>query len=109
MTLTLSMSLRQPTPLDELLNYRLQRQQAATGAPVIRLLEGRYGISRREWRLPALLAARGALQPSALALQLQLDRLRTSRTIGTLVAKRLAARAAYGGCPRRPENPAEAG
>ena len=44
MTLALSMSLRQPIPLDELLNYRLQRQQAATSAPVIRLLEGRYGI-----------------------------------------------------------------
>jgi hypothetical protein len=56
----MTLSLRQPRQLDELLNYRLLRLFAVSGAPVVRLLEGRYGISRREWRLIALLAARGA-------------------------------------------------
>lgn len=51
---------REPTQLDELLNCRLLRLSAASGTPVLRLLEGRYGIARREWRLLALLAARGA-------------------------------------------------
>ena len=83
------------------LNYRLLRLHAAAGAPVIRLLEGRYGISRREWRLLALLAARGPLQPSALASQLQLDRPRTSRAIGSLVAKQLVARQGLPGDARR--------
>ena len=53
----MTLRLRDPQTLDDLLNYRLLRLYAQSGAPVIRLLEGRYGISRREWRLLALLAA----------------------------------------------------
>lgn len=94
-------SLRSPRSLEDLLNYRLARLHGASGAPVIRLLEGRYGIARREWAVLALLAARGALAPSALATQLQLDRPRTSRAIGTLVAKGLVSRAAQPGDARR--------
>lgn len=99
----MTLSLRRPTQLNDLLNYRLQRLFAAGGAPVIRLLEGRYGIARREWRLLALLAARGPLSPSALAEQLHLDRPRTSRAIGTLVAKQLLARQPLPGDARRAE------
>lgn len=87
--------------LDELLNYRLMRLLTLGGAPVIRLCEGRYGISRREWRLLALLAARGPLAPSALAEEAALDRARTSRAIGSLVAKRLVMRQARPGDARR--------
>lgn len=87
--------------LDELLNYRLMRLLSLSGAPVIRLCEGRYGISRREWRLLALLAARGPLAPSALAEEANLDRARTSRAIGSLVGKRLASRQARPGDARR--------
>ena len=61
-------SLRHPARLDELLNYRLQRLHAASGAPVVRLLEGRFGITRREWRLLGTLADRGPTSPSQLAL-----------------------------------------
>lgn len=67
---------------------------------MIRLLEGRYGIARREWRLLGLLAAHGPLSPSALADQAQLDRPRTSRAIGSLVAKGLLLRAAVPGDAR---------
>lgn len=67
----------------------------------MRLLEGRYGIARREWRLLALLAARGALSPSALADEAHLDRPRTSRAIGTLVAKGLLERVPQPGDHRR--------
>lgn len=97
----MSLSLRRPTQLDELLNYRLLRLQAASGAPVIRMLEGRYGIARREWRLIALLADRGPLSPSLLAGQLQLDRPRTSRAIGSLLNKKLVAREPQPGDTRR--------
>lgn len=97
----MTLSLRDPHTLDELLNYRLLKLFALSGAPVIRLLEGRYGIARREWRLLALLAARGGVSPSALADEAQLDRPRTSRAIGVLVSKGLVERLALPGDARR--------
>jgi DNA-binding MarR family transcriptional regulator len=97
----MTLSLRDPRSLDELLNYRLLRLYAASAAPVTRLMEGRWGISRREWRLLALLAAHGALSPSALAERAHLDRPRTSRAITSLVAKHLAERSAELGDARR--------
>lgn len=65
---------------------------ALGGAPVIRLLEGRYGIARREWRLIATLATHGPMSPSALAERAHLDRPRTSRAVAVLAAKRLVVR-----------------
>lgn len=95
------MTLSRPRDLDDLLNYRLMRLFAVSGAPVVRLCEGRYGIARREWRILALLAAHGSLSPSELAERGDLDRARTSRAIGSLVAKRLVLRAAQRGDARR--------
>jgi DNA-binding MarR family transcriptional regulator len=83
------------------LNYRLLRLHALSGAPVVRLLEGRYGIARREWRMLGLLASRGSLSPSALADEAQLDRPRTSRALGSLVAKGLVHRQPLPGDHRR--------
>ena len=97
----MTLSLREPRTLDELLNYRLLRLFALGGAPVIRLLEGRYGIARREWRLLALLATQGGMSPSALAAAAQLDRPRTSRALGSLVSKGLATRQTTQGDARR--------
>jgi DNA-binding MarR family transcriptional regulator len=79
----------------------LLRLYATGGAPVVRLLEGRYGISRREWRLLAMLVACDALSPSALADAAHLDRPRTSRAIGTLTAKGLIEREPQPGDHRR--------
>ena len=93
--------LRRPRDLDDLLNYRLMRLVALSGAPVVRLLEGRYGIARREWRLLAVLAAHGALAPSGLAARADLDRARTSRAIGTLAGKQLLERSTQPGDRRR--------
>lgn len=95
------MTLRDPQGLDDLLNYRLARLHALSGAPVMRLCEGRYGITRREWRLLALLAAQGPTSPSELAERAHLDRARTSRAIGALVDKALAQRVARPGDARR--------
>lgn len=97
----MTLRLRDPQTLDDLLNYRLLRLYALAGAPVIRLLEGRYGISRREWRLLALLAVHGELSPSALADLAHLDRPRATRGVQLLVHKRLAQRSAQRGDARR--------
>jgi DNA-binding MarR family transcriptional regulator len=82
-------------------NYRLLRLYAQGGAPVIRLLDGRYGISRREWRRLALRAAHREVSPSALGEQAHLDRPRTTRGVQMLVLKRLARRMAQPGDARR--------
>ncbi len=97
----MTLSLRCPADLDELLNYRLLKLFAVSGAPVIRLLEGRYGIARREWRLLAQLAHGGPMSPSLLAERANLDRPRTSRAVGVLVAKRLVERRVQPGDARR--------
>lgn len=88
-------------PLDDLLLYRLSRLLAVAGSMVIRLCEGRFGITRREWRLIAVLASRGELGSSQLAEHAQLDRARTSKAVGSLVAKRLVSRTALAGDRRQ--------
>jgi DNA-binding MarR family transcriptional regulator len=86
------MSIAEPRTVDDLLNYRLSRLFASSGAMVIRLCEGRYGITRREWRLIALLAAHGAMSPSELAERAHLERPRTSRHITELARRKLIVR-----------------
>lgn len=93
--------MRQPRRLDDFLNFRLNLMRSLTGAPIVRLLEGRYGITRRQWGVLALLADRGQLSPSELAKEVLLDRARTSRLIGLLVEKKLVVREALAADPRR--------
>ncbi len=78
--------------LDDLLLFRLGLLSAEAGAMVVRLCEGRYGITRREWRVIGLLYGHDGVPPSALAERAHLDRARTSRAISTLVEKRLVER-----------------
>jgi DNA-binding MarR family transcriptional regulator len=92
--------LRHPTTLDDLLLYRLSRLVAVGGSMVIRLCEGRFGITRREWRVITWLAQEGDLLSSELADRIQLDRARTSRAVTSLVAKKLLRREA-GAADRR--------
>ncbi len=84
--------LRQPQRVEDLLLYRVNRFYASAGAMVVRICEGQFGITRREWRLIAWLADAGELSPSALAERASLDRARTSRAISSLVEKGLAER-----------------
>ncbi|MDP9891913.1 DNA-binding MarR family transcriptional regulator [Variovorax boronicumulans] len=88
-------------PLDDLLLYRMSRLLSVAGSMVIRLCEGRFGITRREWRLIAVLASRGELSSSQLAEHAQLDRARTSKAVGSLVAKQLISRVAKAGDRRQ--------
>ena len=84
--------LADPASLDDLLLYRLSRLLGTAGAMVIRLCEGRFGITRREWRVLALLAENDGLLSSELAERAQLDRARTSRAVTSLAAKGLLQR-----------------
>lgn len=85
-------SLTQPQSISDLMLFRINRLLSVGGAPVIRLCEGTYGISRREWRLLAAMACVGGLMPSQLAQHAQLDRARTSKGITSLVQKKLVQR-----------------
>ena len=93
--------LREPRDITDLLNFRLAALVGASGAAVIRLCEGQYGVSRREWALLGLLAVRGAQAPSEIADQCHLDRTRVSRAITRLAAKGLIRRQALDGDRRR--------
>lgn len=73
------MSFARPATVEDLLNYRLSRLLESSGSMVTRLCEGRYGITRREWRLICILASQGAMSPSALAERAHLERARISR------------------------------
>lgn len=95
------MSLVRPAAVDELLNYRLARLLAATSAPGIRLLEGRYRIRRRGWSLLGLIAAYGAMSPSELAERSHLERAKVSLNITALVADGLLVRVAMPSDRRR--------
>lgn len=86
------MSFASPRTVDDLLNFRLNRLLESSGALVTQLCEGRYGITRREWRLICLLADRGAMSPSQLAECSHLKRPRVSRHVLDLVSKKLLAR-----------------
>lgn len=90
-----------PLVLDDLLLYRLARLTTVAGGMVVRLCEGRFGITRREWRILVVLAEQGALGSSQLAASAQLDRARTSRAVTSLVAKKLLHRSACAGDQRR--------
>jgi DNA-binding MarR family transcriptional regulator len=95
------MSLRDPAQHDELLNYRLKRIVSLGGAPAIRLCEGRYGVSRFEWRLVAALVEEGPMAPTALVRRTGVDAARASLGVRALVAKHLATRRIQDGDRRR--------
>jgi DNA-binding MarR family transcriptional regulator len=93
--------LAQPEILDDMLLYRLSRLHATAGSVVVRYCEGRFGITRREWRVLAVLAARGPMGSSALAEQAHLDRPRTSKAVTALAGKKLIARSNLAGDARQ--------
>lgn len=86
------MSIAVPTAVNELLNYRLNTLLASSGALTTRRCEGRFGITRREWRIIALLAVEGPLSPTELSERASLDPDRISRLFASLRDKRLVSR-----------------
>ena len=79
--------------VDDMLLYRLSQLSGTAGAMVVRLCEGGYGITRREWGVLAQLHGQPqGLLPSVLAERMHRDRARTSRALTALQAKGLVAR-----------------
>jgi DNA-binding MarR family transcriptional regulator len=94
-------ALQDPRTHDDLLNFQLKRLLRKSGAPAIRLCEGRFGVTRSEWRLVAALVEHGPTSRSALSQYTQLDQARLSRILETLLAKNLVERHAVAGDHRR--------
>lgn len=84
--------LTDPVLANDLLMYRINRLLAVAGSLVVRLCEGGYGITRREWGLLMVLAQVPGTPPAELAQRLGLDRARTSRAITSLLSKKLITR-----------------
>ncbi|BEP93741.1 MarR family winged helix-turn-helix transcriptional regulator [Acidovorax sp. A79] len=93
--------LTDPQAANDLLMYRLNRLLAVAGSLVVRLCEGGYGITRREWGLLMMLAQHPGMPPAELARRLGLDRARTSRAVTSLLAKKLITRDAMPGDRRQ--------
>ena len=84
--------LSDPQCHDDLLNYRLKRLFTLGGAPAIRLCEGRYGVSRMQWRLVAALVEHGPMSPMELVEFTGIEQARVSRQASELQQKGLVAR-----------------
>lgn len=89
----LALALTAPGSIHDLINYQLHLIESVSASNVTRMCEGEFGITRREWRLIALLSASGPLAPSLLAEQAGLDRSRTSKALMPLLDKGLVTRA----------------
>lgn len=89
-----------------MLLYRMNRVRAVGGGVVLRLCEGQFGVTRREWVLLALLAllrGGGPVSSSGLAARADLDKSATSKAIVKLVAKQLVRRSPRAGDRRYAE------
>ncbi|AUL14947.1 winged helix DNA-binding domain protein [Bordetella bronchiseptica MBORD675] len=73
--------------LQDMLMYRLYQAWSQSNPVFVRLCEGRYGITRREWRILAAAVEHGRMTSAALAAAASLDLVRTSRTVGALCRK----------------------
>jgi len=85
-------NLGQPSSIFDLLNFRMSEVYNVSGSLVTRLCEGEFGITREEWAFIAMISSLGPLSPSALAAQTTADRSQTSRTLRSLVLKKLVHR-----------------
>ena len=94
--------LADPQEHDDLLNYRLNRVVRLGGAPAVRICEGKFGVTRAEWRLIAALVEEGPRSPTDLAQRSGMEPGRVSLLISRLLRKGLVERAVAAGDRRRP-------
>lgn len=94
-------TLREPRSILDLVNYQMHMIESYSASNITRMCEGEFGITRREWRFIALLAALGSMAPSDLAVRASLDRSRTSKALMALLAKKLIERRSMAGDRRR--------
>lgn len=72
--------------------FQLYLAWSSANPMFVRLSEGRFNVTRREWRILATLRRFERLSASDLAHEVQLDLVRTSRTVTRLVEKGLVSR-----------------
>lgn len=73
--------------LADMLLYRLYQAWSQANPVFLRLCEGRFGITRREWHILACAVESGSMSSAELAAVAKLDLTRTSRTLSTLCQK----------------------
>lgn len=95
--------LKDPREHDDLVNYRLKRALRVGGAPAVRLCEGRYGISRAQWRVIASLVEHGPMSPTGLAARCHLETGRAAVLAAAVVRKGLVRRTRSSEIGRRVE------
>lgn len=78
---------QRPFHLAEMPMYCLYQAWSQASPMFVRLCEGRFGITRREWRLLAAVVEYGPLTSAELAATAKLDLVRTSRALGSLCGK----------------------
>lgn len=78
--------------LPAMMMFQLYRAWSAGNPIFIRLCEGRFNITRREWRILAIACMHPALTGSALAQAVVLDGARCSRAVSSLCEKGLLKR-----------------
>jgi len=76
-----------PRHLADMLMYRLYQAWSQSNPVFVRLCEGRFGITRREWRILACAVEGGIMNSAELAAAAKLDLARTSRTLSVLCEK----------------------
>ncbi|MCX5465253.1 MarR family winged helix-turn-helix transcriptional regulator [Alcaligenes parafaecalis] len=82
-----------PAPtLPAMMMFQLYRAWSAGNPIFIRLCEGRFNITRREWRILAIACMHPALTGTALAEAVSLESARCSRAVSTLCEKGLLKR-----------------
>lgn len=86
-------ALPDPLPtLGDMMMFKLYRAWSAGNPIFTRLCEGRFNITRREWRLLAIAVQHDSLTSTQLAQAAALDAPRTSRALGSLCGKGLLLR-----------------
>jgi DNA-binding MarR family transcriptional regulator len=87
-----AIALRTPRSLDDLLLYRIWRSACASNGMVTRMVEGGFGVTRRELGMIGVLEDLGEIPASKLAVRLHLDRASASLVLRSLTEKKLVER-----------------
>ena len=85
--------LSDPAGIEDFLLFRMHKVVALGGSLVTRICEGRFGITRREWTVLAIVSRAPEMQWAELRTRIELDDARLSRAVSSLVDKGLARKA----------------
>jgi len=87
-----AVALRTPRSLDDLLLYRIWRAACVSNGMVTRMVEGGFGITRRELGMIGVLEELGEIPASKFAERLHMDRASASLALRSLTEKKLVER-----------------